>query len=86
MREEIVMEITKVRLEMPNRFVITLSGFGYGCAVAIDDIFKLIDLLQIRKHTYIEYNDIIGQLITVVFVDSIAKVLKSLISDKEYEL
>ena len=86
MSAEIVMEVEKIYLKQPNEYVIRLSGHGYGCEISIMDIFKFINLLQIRKRTTLYFEDIIGQLIAVVFVDNIAKKIKSLITEEYIDI
>lgn len=86
MNAEIIMKVEKIYLNKPNKYIIRLSGHGYGCEITIEDIFKFINLLQIRKHTTIYLEDIIGQLIDVVFVDNIAKKIKSLIIEEYIDL
>lgn len=86
MREEVVMEIADIVLKRPNYFIFTFARGKLEVEAGVYDIFKVVNLLQCRKFDYLHISDVIGQLITVVFVDNIIKELKSLICDEYYEL
>lgn len=64
-------EISKIMFKSPNKFIVEVTG-RYVVELTITDIHKLIDLLPIaKKQNRISYEELIGQIITILCKDNI---------------
>lgn len=86
MTEEITMVIKGIHLRQPCYFVIELYSRDYVCEIPIINIFSFINLLLIRHFNVVRYENIIGNLITVVFIDSVPKKFKSVITEEYIDI
>lgn len=86
MTEEITMSIKGIHLRQPCHFVIELYSRDYVYEIPIINIFSFINLLLIRHFTVVRYENIIGNLITVVFIDNVPKKFKSVITEEYIDI